>query len=473
MASYANNAEIMVDVFTPIVNLENNDSIIEISNLSLEKSSNDTEKVISDIPDEQTDQPIENTSRSLSTENITSDYSDTELFNEEKSLSSLQNEFSANISDSDINEKFKKLEKMYLKSEKLRRLMKTNHKKKERALKNRIKQLQAKVCIIENNPKCVSKLFNVEQLALLNKQYKRMPKWCDNILVKAYQLKFACGVSGYKELLKQGFPLPSLRTLRNKLENWKFKSGDTNEVFEFLKIKVSQFKSSLDKDCLLVIDEISITPGACYDNATGSYIGYVTLPGHDSSVLATHVLVIMLAGIAQRWKQVIDFYYTSKSTDGRKYQSILLNVIKKAHEVGLWVVAITSDMGSSNQAMWNSFNINAHKYSTVMNKCKHPMDDNKYLFFFHDASHAFKNLKEGILNSSTVTIPDDYVQSYSLPTNVVCAQHLRELLNTEQDLDLHLAPKLKVEYLDRSKHFTKMRVKSASHVLSHEVSTVL
>ena len=169
MASYANNAEIMVDVFTPIVNLENNDSIIEISNLSLEKSSNDTEKVISDIPDEQTDQPIENTSRSLSTENITSDYSDTELFNEEKSLSSLQNEFSANISDSDINEKFKKLEKMYLKSEKLRRLMKTNHKKKERALKNRIKQLQAKVCIIENNPKCVSKLFNVEQLALLNK----------------------------------------------------------------------------------------------------------------------------------------------------------------------------------------------------------------------------------------------------------------------------------------------------------------
>ena len=129
MASYVNNAEIMVDVFTPLVNLENNDSITEVSNLSLEKSSDDTEKVISHIPDEQNDQPIENTSRSLSTENIASDYSDTELFNEEKSLSNLQNEFSANFSDPDITEKFKKLEKMYLKSEKLRKLMKTNHKK--------------------------------------------------------------------------------------------------------------------------------------------------------------------------------------------------------------------------------------------------------------------------------------------------------------------------------------------------------
>ena len=102
---------------------------------------------------------------------------------------------------------------------------------------------------------------------------------------------------------------------------------------------MSQFKSSLDKDCLLVIDEISIMPGTCYDNATGSYIGYVTLPGHDSSVLATHVLVIMLAGIAQRWKQVIAFYYTSKSTDGRRYQSILLSVIKKHMKLayGLWL----------------------------------------------------------------------------------------------------------------------------------------
>lgn len=46
-----------------------------------------------------------------------------------------------------------------------------------------------------------------------------MPRWCDETLVKAYQLKFSCGLSGYKELLKQNHPLPLLRILRKKLEN--------------------------------------------------------------------------------------------------------------------------------------------------------------------------------------------------------------------------------------------------------------
>ena len=42
-------------------------------------------------------------------------------------------------------------------------------------------------------------------------------KWCNETLVKAFQLKFACGNSGYHELLRQGFSFPSIRTLhRNK-----------------------------------------------------------------------------------------------------------------------------------------------------------------------------------------------------------------------------------------------------------------
>jgi len=47
------------------------------------------------------------------------------------------------------------------------------------------------------------------------------------------------------------------------------------------------------------------------------------------------------------------------------------------------------------------------------------------------------------------------------------------LLNTQKDSDLKLTPKLKDDYLDRSKHFQRMRVKSAFHVLSQDVSTAL
>lgn len=87
-----------------------------------------------------------------------------------------------------------------------------------------------------------------------------------------------------------------------------------------------------------------------------------------------------------------------------------MNFIEKAHGIGLEVHAIVSDMGSANQAMWRSFSISAGKYSIAANKCQHPMDDKRHLYFFHDVSHAFKNLKEGMLNNITIVISDHYVK---------------------------------------------------------------
>ena len=102
------------------------------------------------------------------------------------------------------------------------------------------------------------------------------------------------------------------------------------------------------------------------------------------------------------------------------------------------------------------------------------MDSAKYLYFFHDATRAFKNLKDGMLNNVTVTIPDKYVELYNLQSKVASSKHFEELLTAQKDLlDLKLTPKLKTDYLNIKKHFQKMRVKSASHILSHEVSAAL
>lgn len=130
-------------------------------------------------------------------------------------------------------------------------------------------------------------------------------------------------------------------------------------------------------------------------------------------------------------------------------------------------------MAASNQAMWRAFNIQASKYSTVQNKCIHPCDQNRYLFFFHDSMHAFKNFKEGMLNHKFITIPDKYVKKYQLPTDTAQAEHFQELFHQQKDFLLSLCPKLREEYFDRARHFQKMRVKSACHVLSYEVSSAL
>lgn len=130
-------------------------------------------------------------------------------------------------------------------------------------------------------------------------------------------------------------------------------------------------------------------------------------------------------------------------------------------------------MGAANQAMWRTFDINVSRHSTIQNKCMHPFRNERYLYFFHDVCHGIKNFKEGMLNHKTVTIPENFVRKYNLPSNKANTQHFYELLNKQKDVHLLLAPKLKDDYLDRSKHFQKMRVPSANNVLSHEVSTAL
>ncbi|XP_039304971.1 uncharacterized protein LOC105207055 isoform X3 [Solenopsis invicta] len=316
--------------------------------------------------------------------------------------------------------------------------MKKRHKGLQNKYKKRIKDLEKKVGINENFAKTIQQLLHKDQIQLLNKTYKKIPKWCNATLIKAFQLKFACGYSGYKELLNKGFPFPCIRTLNRKLENLKFRSGILDEIFQFLNLKVSQFINNTDRDCLLILDEISITPGIVFDTSTYTYIGKVTLPNHDQNEIATHCLVFMLAGIGKRWKQVVAYYYTSNRTDGSIYKEIIVEIIKKAEKINLYVHGVISDMAASNQAMWRAFNIQASKYSTVQNKCIHPCDQNRYLFFFHDSMHAFKNFKEGMLNHKFITIPDKYVKKYQLPTDTAQAEHFQELFHQQKDFLLSL-----------------------------------
>jgi hypothetical protein len=66
--------------------------------------------------------------------------------------------------------------------------------------------------------KSVKKLFNGDQLLALERKSNRGSKWSIDTIQKGLRTKFVCGARGYSELLEQGMPLPSLRTLRRSLE---------------------------------------------------------------------------------------------------------------------------------------------------------------------------------------------------------------------------------------------------------------
>lgn len=74
--------------------------------------------------------------------------------------------------------------------------------------------------------------------------------------MKALRLRFSCGITSYEELRRQKFSLPGLRTLQRKIENFKFESGISDDIFNFFKLKVSNW-GKIDKECCLIFDEIS------------------------------------------------------------------------------------------------------------------------------------------------------------------------------------------------------------------------
>lgn len=81
-----------------------------------------------------------------------------------------------------------------------------------------------------------------------------------------------------------------------------------------------------------------------------------------------------------------------------------------------------------------------------------------------------KNLKQALVSNEVITISDDVVIKYNLPSNKIELQHFCELINIQNESELFLTPKLKIDDI-RCNNFNKMKVNKAKHVFSNDVSS--
>ena len=84
------------------------------------------------------------------------------------------------------------------------------------------------------------KLFASDQIEAMGRGGMRGVYWSTQTVKKALQLRFASGTTGYKMLLQQGHPFPSVRTLQRRMSNVNFQSGIIDDIFDSLSTKVSQ-----------------------------------------------------------------------------------------------------------------------------------------------------------------------------------------------------------------------------------------
>ncbi|XP_039305233.1 uncharacterized protein LOC105204311 [Solenopsis invicta] len=200
-------------------------------------------------------------------------------------------------------------------------------------------------------------------------------------------------------------------------------------------MKIETFKSE-GKHAILLIDKMSIKTGLQYDRSTNIIIGRPTIKlseGMDFfNQLATHSTVFMLCGITTKWKQTIGYEYTANSFCPQEMTRKILTIIEKAHNIGLIIKVVLSDMGAQNRSWWRLFNITAGKCSQIKNNIQHPCNNEDKLFFTPDPVHVFKNTASALTAGNTFYLDETIVKKYNLPHNEVSIKPICEVYMLDQ-----------------------------------------
>lgn len=256
-------------------------------------------------------------------------------------------------------------------------------------------------------------VFGSDQLKCMQTR-SRAVTWMPSTVKKSLQIRYACGANGYEFLRSCGYPLPAYRTLCNKVQKLDMAPGLDSRLLDMLASKLSVLPES-DRDCCLLIDEVQLKEKMEYDKGLKRLVGTVSdcLSVPEQAKLASHSLCFMVRGLRVNWKQVIAWYMTGNSVPGDKQWSLAKEIIEQLYSRGVTVVAVVSDMGPNNQAMWKHIGISSQR-DYLVNSIPHPSAASLQLFFLADVPHLLKNLRNMLLTQD-LTLPDNIVQQYSLP----------------------------------------------------------
>ncbi|XP_039303296.1 uncharacterized protein LOC120357257 [Solenopsis invicta] len=325
----------------------------------------------------------------------------------------------------------------------------------------------------------LDKKLHPDQIEALNRKSNNGLKWSFVTIKDALVFKMKWGTQGYINFVKRLPIYPSIRTLQRQLFHLKFNSGILLEVFDMMKTEVPCMTTE-ERECVMVLDEMSIKPGEVFDPSIQRMIGYCTFPAHSG--IATKVLVILLAGISRRWKITVAYYFTGTAdfeckiedvnATGNALKTIILTLIEKAENIDLRVNSVISDMGSDNKAMWNAFGVGCTK-EYVKTSIIHPVRPANRLYFIPDPVHLFKNIKHMLENNKSIRFPADICAANNLSNSLVDIQHIETLLHHENKHELKIAYKLKDTNLHCKNQYNKMKVSTASSVLNKRTETAL
>ena len=122
-----------------------------------------------------------------------------------------------------------------------------------------------------------------------------------------------------------------------------------------------------------------------------------------------------------------------------------MGIIQRAHEIGLFVTNITSNIGGSNQTIWSKFGIYVNKYSAPKVRIEHPCNSSCNLYLIPDVPHITKNLRAAFVK-----------MDFSYNGKLFSVERVKHVAESDETSDLKLAPNLKLSDVETG-HFQKMK----------------
>ena len=266
-----------------------------------------------------------------------------------------------------------------------------------------------------SDPNCFQRLLWEQQQKYNSLKDKRGMRWHPMIIKWCIYLKGRSSGT-YDALCNSGFiSLPSERTLYDYTNITTKGTGYKVDVTDMLYKELYERKQPLQKHEKIVgllQDEIRIKSDLVYDKHTGELIGFVDLDkvGNDlmniqevlkdeEKVLAKYVLVVMVRGVASNLKFPLGHFATAGITADQLFPILWKAVEICEIDLDLTVLYITSDGASPNRRF-----IKLHKNGddSVVYRAENIFaSDERYIYFFSDAPHLLKTVRNCFSNSNS------------------------------------------------------------------------
>lgn len=310
-------------------------------------------------------------------------------------------------------------------------------------------QTLVKMQLTQHNKKSRGRRFNHAEKLMSLSIYKKSPK-------------------GYNFLRKM-LTLPSKRTLLDVLKQITIKPGLNPAIIKLLKNAADKLGME-QRLCVLIFDEMSLSPSLHFNTAFDQVIGFEDFGGNEiTENIADHVLVFMIKGLKAKFKQPICYLFCKSATKAVILKRCIKNIITQINQTGLAVVSTVCDQSTINNKVINEL-IKETKVD-CLRLGNEPRDssfavENNNIFPLFDPPHLLKGIRNNLLTKELRFTQEDEVKTAKWI-------HLKLLLDIDAgEDDLRMCNKLTEAHVLIEK-IPKMKVKHAAQVFSQRVSGAL